>query len=55
MLLQLVPPLSQRSHWYAYPVGLFDQVPLLVVSVWPCCAVPETAGSTVFDRAAAHS
>jgi hypothetical protein len=25
-------------------VGLFDQEPVLAVSVWPCWAVPEIVG-----------
>ena len=30
------------------PVGLFVQVPVDELNVWPTWAVPETAGSTVF-------
>jgi hypothetical protein len=29
-------------------VGLFAQVPLVAVSVWPTCAVPAIVGSAVF-------
>ena len=54
---QLFPELLQSCHAYANVVGLLLQVPLLAVSVTPCCAViglipgaPVTvgaAGSTV--------
>jgi hypothetical protein len=42
----------QSCHWYAYELGLFDQVPFVVVSVCPCCPVPLIAGSDVFCGAA---
>src|SRR5690348_10431284 len=32
-------------------VGVFDQVPFDVVSVWPCCAVPVIAGAPVLTGA----
>jgi hypothetical protein len=30
-------------------VGFPDQLPVLPVSDWPCCAVPEIEGAAVFD------
>ena len=32
-------------------VGLFDQVPSVVLNVWPFCAVPETTGNEVLTGA----
>lgn len=37
-------PLEQRSHWYAKPVGLPDQLPVEAVTVCPACANPEIVG-----------
>jgi hypothetical protein len=49
MLAQLLPLPSQRSHRYwNVIVPDPDQLPLVVVRVAPCCAVPETFGSVVF-------
>jgi hypothetical protein len=45
------PPESQRRHWYAYDVGLFDHEPVDADSVWPCCAVPLMVGRNVFTGA----
>ncbi len=43
------PPFAgQRSHWKAKLVGLFDQVPVVAVSVSPWTAEPEIFGSAVF-------
>ena len=47
MSTQLLPLLLQRVHCRAYEVGLFDQLPVDPDSVWPTCAVPETAGNAV--------
>jgi hypothetical protein len=47
--VQFAPALSQSCHLYAYEVGLPVHVPLLVVNLLPCCAVPPTAGSAVLD------
>jgi hypothetical protein len=49
---QLPPPLSQRFHWYAYDVGLFDHEPVDDDSAWSCCAVPPITGTAVFTGAA---
>ena len=48
MLVQLLPELSQSCHAYLKLVGLLLHEPLVVVSVWPCVAVPLTAGAAVF-------
>jgi hypothetical protein len=47
-----LPLVSQRLHWYAYDVGLFDHEPFDADSVWPCCAVPLIVGRDVFTGAA---
>jgi hypothetical protein len=36
----------QLSHWYMYPVGSSDQVPVDAVRVWPDRSVPVIAGMT---------
>jgi hypothetical protein len=51
-LTQLLPPALQRSHWWAYDVGVLLHVPLLAVSVWPTAAVPLIAGGAVLTGAA---
>jgi hypothetical protein len=40
---------EQSCQWYVYEVGLFVQVPLLEVNVFPCWAVPVIAGAAVFE------
>src|SRR4051794_28663695 len=48
MSVQPVPPHVQRCHRYVNDVGLFVQVPLVVETVCPCCAVPDTTGGVLF-------
>src|SRR5947208_2744884 len=45
------PAELQRSHSLLNAVGEPVQVPVLAVSVWPSCAVPEIAGRLTFDGA----
>jgi hypothetical protein len=52
MFTQFAPLLSQSCHLYAYEVGLPVQLPLLVLSVWPCTAWPLTTGAAVTVGAA---
>jgi hypothetical protein len=51
---QFAPPVSQRCHAYAN-VGAGEpvQLPVDVLNVIPCCAVPDTTGATVFTGATA--
>jgi len=52
MSAQLAPPASQRRHWRVYEIGAVPvQVPVVDVTDWPCCAVPEIAGRVVFAGA----
>jgi hypothetical protein len=52
--VQLPPPVSQRSHWYAYAIGAVPvQLPVDALSTCPCCAFPEIVGSAVFTGGAA--
>jgi hypothetical protein len=34
----------QRRHWNANHLGEFDHAPVVEVSVWPSCGVPEIVG-----------
>ena len=48
MFAQLVE-LVQRAHWYLNVIGAVPvHVPVVALRVNPFCAVPETAGRTVF-------
>jgi hypothetical protein len=44
---QLLPALSQRSHWYAYELTPPLQLPVLALSVWPTTALPLIVGGAV--------
>ena len=48
MSAHVLPLASHSRQRYANDVGASVQEPLDAVSVWPCCAVPEIAGKTVF-------
>src|SRR5262245_40030417 len=50
---QLEPDPSQRCHSYANEVGEPLQVPVLALSTWPSCAVPDTTGGDTFAGGAA--
>src|SRR5438045_7769568 len=43
---------SQRVQSYVYEVGEPLHVPFVVVRVRPCCAVPLTVGSELFEGGA---
>src|SRR5687767_8878490 len=45
---QLVPSASQRCHWYANPVGSFDQLPSSALSSSPTRSSPRMDGRSVF-------
>jgi hypothetical protein len=47
-VMQFVPVLLQRNHWYVYDVTPFFQVPADAVKVWPTAAVPPIVGAAVF-------
>ena len=49
---QFPPAVSQRVQSYVYEVGEPLHVPFVVVRVWPCCAVPLTVGSELFEGGA---
>jgi hypothetical protein len=50
MFVQLLPPASQRRHWYAYEIGCVPvHAPGSAVSVFPSCAMPVIVGGDVFD------
>ena len=52
MSAQLLPPLSQRDHWYDSVIGCTPvHVPLLTVSVEPELALPAIDGFTEFTGA----
>src|SRR5579872_3594486 len=52
MIAQFAPVVSQRSHAYANVMGVSPlQLPLVAVSDWPICAVPDTVGGEVLDGA----
>jgi hypothetical protein len=49
---QLLPPESQRSHWYVYEIGPWPiHSPAFAVSVCPTVGVPVIAGAVVFPGA----
>src|SRR4029453_10805290 len=49
MLPQLAPLPSQRCHWYVNVIGFVpDHSPSLATTSSPSCAVPTTAGDSVF-------
>ena len=45
---QLPPPASQRSHWYAKPVGNTVPGPADAVNWCPTAGLPEIEGKLVF-------
>jgi len=52
MVAHALPAESHRSHWNAWLVGEFDQVPVVETRVSPCCGIPLTTGTDVLTGAA---